>query len=387
MTSNPVSLLSVISLASAWSLSTMAVAGDPTEVIAEGLVLPIGVEADPNNNIWVSEMGAPSPTDPPGTPGVGRVSMLAANLDGTFTQVPLIENIQVAFNELLEPAGTYHISFAPDGSLLLATGGPNVPDIYPYLGSVLRYDPTYSVLAAGPYAVDGAALIESVPVFPYVRQVAGFDDSNTYSVAQIDDSLWIVDAGANAVIRYDGTDYSVLAEFPNTNNPKGTTPPTSQAVPTRIIPDGDGGAYVVQLTGFPFVDGTASIFHLFADGSYSPVASGLQTLLDVAVASDGSLLVSSGGDFDPDTGLPAMGAGSVIRVRQDGSTNTLIDGLWIPSGLEVIGDDVYVAQMIYGTVTRYSGIAPQSCVGDLNGDGRVDGGDMGLLISSWGLCP
>jgi len=160
-----------------------------------------------------------------------------------------------------------------------------------------------------------------------------------------------------------------------------------KAVPTRIIPDGDGGAYVVQLTGEPFVDGMASIFRLSADGSYSPVASGLQTLLDVAVASDGSLLVSSGGDFDPDTGLPAMGAGSVIRVRQDGSTTTLIDGLWIPSGLEVIGDDVYVAQMIFGTVTRYSGIAPQSCVGDLNRDGRVDGADMGLLIASWGFCP
>jgi sugar lactone lactonase YvrE len=81
-----------------------------------------------------------------------------------------------------------------------------------------------------------------------------------------------------------------------------------------------------------------------------------------------------------------MGAGSVMRVRQDGSTTTLIGGLWIPSGLEVIGDDVYVAQMLYGTVTRYSGIAPQSCVGDLNGDGRVDGGDMGILLAAWGLC-
>ena len=43
--------------------------------------------------------------------------------------------------------------------------------------------------------------------------------------------------------------------------------------------------------------------------------------------------------------------------------------------------------MIFGTVTRYSGIAPQSCVGDLNRDGRVDGADMGLLIASWGFCP
>ena len=388
MISHSAMLLSVIGLSSTWSLATVSHAGDPSQVIAEGLVLPIGIEADPNDQIWVSEMGAPSPTDPPGTPGVGRVSMLAANLDGSYTQVPLVENIQVAFNAMMEPAGAHHISFAPDGSLLLATGGPNVPSAYPYLGSVLRYDPTYTVLSAGPYAVDGAALIGQVPVFPFVRQDAGYPDSNTYSAIQIGTEMWIVDAGANAVIRYDtvSESYSVLAELPNKTNPKGTTPPFSQAVPTRIIADGMGGAYLVELTGFPFIAGNANVFQLAADGTVTTIATGLQTLLDVALASDGSLLVSSGGDFDPDTGLPAMGAGSVMRVRQDGSTTTLIGGLWIPSGLEVIGDDVYVAQMLYGTVTRYSGIAPQSCVGDLNGDGRVDGGDMGILLAAWGLC-
>ena len=379
-------LLAATSLLAA---SSVALGGDSPQVIAEGLVLPIGVEMDPNNQIWVSEMGAPSPNDPPGTPGVGRVSMLAANLDGTYTQVPLVENIQVAFNAMMEPAGAHHISFAPDGSLLLATGGPNVPKAFPYLGSVLRYDPTYSVLAAGPHAVDGAALVEQVPVFPFVRQDAGYPDSNTYSAIQIETEMWIVDAGANAVIRYDtvSKSYSVLAELPDKSNPKGTTPPFSQAVPTRIIADGTGGAYVVELTGFPFIAGNANVFQLAADGTLTTIATGLQTLLDVALASDGSLLVSSGGDFDPDTGLPAMGAGSVLRVRQDGSTSTLIGDLWIPSGLEVVGDDVYVAQMLYGTITRYSGIAPQSCVGDLNADGRVDGVDLGILITVWGLCP
>ena len=65
----PVTLLSALCAVSA---SSLALGGDPTEVIAEGLVFPIGVEADPNNNIWVSEMGAPSPTDPPDTPGAER---------------------------------------------------------------------------------------------------------------------------------------------------------------------------------------------------------------------------------------------------------------------------------------------------------------------------
>ena len=30
---------------------------------------------------------------------------------------------------------------------------------------------------------------------------------------------------------------------------------------------------------------------------------------------------------------------------------------------------------------------PNQCAGDLNGDGRVDGADLGLLIAMWGVCP
>ena len=73
------------------------------EVIASGLVLPIGLEADAGGQLWVSELGV----DPkgPAAPGIGRISMLAANLDGSFTLVPLIENIRTAFNAMGEPSG------------------------------------------------------------------------------------------------------------------------------------------------------------------------------------------------------------------------------------------------------------------------------------------
>ena len=357
-----------------------------TEEIATGLVLPIGLEADGHGQLWVSEMGA-NPMDPT-APGVGRVSMLARNLDGGYTSVPLVENLQVAFNAMQEPSGSHHISFAPDGSLLLATGGPQVPKAFPYLGSVLRFDPTYEVLAAGPHAVDGDALIEAIPVFPFVRQDAGYNDSNVYSVATVGEDLWIVDAGANAVIKYSATDgYSVLAEFPNKTNPKGTVPPTSQAVPTRIVPDGDGGAFVVQLTGYPFVASNAEIYRLSSDGSYTTVASGLSSLVDIEVAADGSLLVCSAGDFDLATGMPASGTGQVLRVLPDGSSSTFIGGLWLPTAVEIVGDDVFVSQFFTGTVTRFIGLAPQACPGDLNGDGNVDGGDLGILVGFWGACP
>lgn len=366
--------------------ASTAHAGPPTEVIASGLVLPIGLEADPNGQLWVSELGA-NPADPT-APGVGRISMLPRDLDGGYGFVPLVEDIAVAFNQMGEPAGTHHIAFAEDGSLLVATGGPYVENVFDSLGSILRYDPTYGSLVDGPYAPDGAALIESIPVFPFIRQDAGFPDSNVYSVAEVGGALWIVDAGANAVVQYDSADgFSVVATFPAQTNPKGTTPPVSEAVPTRIVPDGRGGAYVVQLTGFPFVDAMANIFQVASDGSHTIVASGLKTLVDVTVAADGSLLVCSAGNFDPASGQPAPGTGSVIRVRQDGSFDTLVGGLWLPTGVEIVGDDVFVCQFVPGTVTKYVGIAPRPCAADINGDGRVDGADVGMLIAGWGLCP
>ena len=32
-------------------------------------------------------------------------------------------------------------------------------------------------------------------------------------------------------------------------------------------------------------------------------------------------------------------------------------------------------------------VPPATCAVDLNGDGRVDAADLGLLISMWGICP
>ena len=371
-----------LALTSILGVGGAALAGD--QDVWDGLNTPIGVEFDGNGNIWFTEMGVQGPNNP----GNGKINYLSPMLDDTYVKNTFVEGVAVAFNGMGEPTGALQLAFDTDGSLLLATGGPNIPP-FPALGSILRYDPMEAVRCAGPYDVLASpALMQQIPVFPFVVG-SGYSDSNTYAVAPAGDGdLYIVDSGANALLRWDASadQLSVVVDFPAVENPKGSVPGISQAVPTQVIADGEGGAIVVQLVGFPFADGVASIFQVSAAGDLTTIFTGFQTLIDVEMAADGSLLVTSAGSFDLKIGNFAPGEGKILRVAQDGTVSTVAEGLWCPSGLAIVGEDLWVAQPFAGTLTRFRGLAPQPCPGDLNHDGQVNGADIGLMIGLWGPC-
>ena len=373
-----------LALFSGLALAGTTIAGDENQDVWEGLNTPIGVESDGNGNIWFSEMGVQGP----GNPGNGKINYLSPGLDGSYDLMPFVEGIEVAFTPMGEPTGALQLAFDTDGSVLLAAGGPAIP-AFPSLGSILRYDPTELVRSAGPYDVLASpALMQQIPVFPFVVG-SGYGDSNTYAVAPAGGGdLYIVDSGANALLRWSSAaeELSVVVDFPAVENPKGSVPGISQAVPTQVITDGDGGAIIVQLVGFPFADGVASIFHVSAAGDLTTMFTGFQTLIDVQMAADGSLLVSSAGSFDLKAGNFIPGEGKILRVAQDGTVSTVVEGLWCPSGLAIVGEDIWVAQPFAGTVTRFRGLAPQPCPGDLNHDGQVNGADIGLMLGFWGPC-
>jgi sugar lactone lactonase YvrE len=373
-----------LALFSGLALAGTTIAGDENQDVWEGLNAPIGVESDGNGNIWFSEMGVQGP----GNPGNGKINYLSPGLDGSYDLMPFVEGIDVAFTPMGEPTGALQLAFDTDGSVLLAAGGPAIP-AFPSLGSILRYDPTELVRSAGPYDVLASpALMQQIPVFPFVVG-SGYGDSNTYAVAPAGGGdLYIVDSGANALLRWSSAaeELSVVVDFPAVENPKGSVPGISQAVPTQVITDGDGGAIIVQLVGFPFADGVASIFHVSAAGDLTTMFTGFQTLIDVQMAADGSLLVSSAGSFDLKAGNFIPGEGKILRVAQDGTVSTVVEGLWCPSGLAIVGEDIWVAQPFAGTVTRFRGLAPQPCPGDLNHDGQVNGADIGLMLGFWGPC-
>ena len=174
----------------------------------------------------------------------------------------------------------------------------------------------------------------------------------------------VVDAGANAVLTIDetGTISILEANFPDqlqTMPDLGLTdiigvdqteiglPPAgieipSQPVPTGLAIDADGGVWVGELTGMPFIADSANVYTLGDDGPEAAL-SGFTTVIDLEY--DGALYVLEYAR----TGLlgllgfgPAPGRLSVID--ETGIATQIDDGnLETPTGVVICDDWIYVS--------------------------------------------
>ncbi len=352
--------------------------GSGAELVMSGLAGPIGIETDNRARVWVSEMG------PPASPGNGSISWFYMDQADSGRNT-FISGYPVAINpETGEAAGVAHIDIDSNGNLLLAAGGPPV---HPMLGGVVRYDITPSAVEGQSYAPDGAVMLEIQTTAGYALAMENVNDTNAYSVAEDPDgNLYVADAGANAIIKIatDGS-LSTFATFPQSNI-------NVQAVPTRIISVENDGApdstafIVVELTGVPFFQNESRIWGLTNDGTTEVLVEGLSTIVDCELDSDGSLLVCSAGSFDFGTGIFLPGTGAIQRVELDtGTITTLMSGLWLPTGVEVIGDDIYFCTFYEGSMYRFNRDTwPEYCREDVDESGDVDIDDLLYLIEAWG---
>jgi sugar lactone lactonase YvrE len=104
-------------------------------------------------------------------------------------------------------------------------------------------------------------------------------------------------------------------------------------VPTSIAVGPDGALYVAQLTGAPFPVGGARIYRIVPGRAPEVVAGGFTNVIDIAFDRDGSLLVLEIAKNSLASGDPA---GALIRLRPDGSRETLLeDGLVSPTAVAV----------------------------------------------------
>ncbi|OAE01374.1 ScyD/ScyE family protein [Arthrobacter sp. OY3WO11] len=158
------------------------------------------------------------------------------------------------------------------------------------------------------------------PAFPPARYQGGLD-SHPYGVAIRDDTAYIADAGANAILEVDldSGDVSTLAVLP----PRPAVIPAGTRIP-------------VDMAGTTVEVPACVVGHEYA---FEPVPT------DLEFGPDGRLYVTTlpGGPEDPSLGA----RGAIFRVNPStGSTKVWAEDLLSPTGLAIADDgDVYVASM------------------------------------------
>jgi len=199
-------------------------------------------------------------------------------------------------------------------------------------------------------------------------------ESDPYSVLALPGERMVTDAAGNDLLRV-GPDsrISTLAVFPQRLVPAPPSlglPPGTQlpmdSVPTPVVLGRDGAFYVGELTGFPFPVGGARIYRVVPGHAPQVFADGFTNVIDIAFERDGSMLVL---EIAKNSLLSDDPTGALIRLKRDGSRNTLLsEGLIHPTAVAVRGGAAYISNC--GTCAGGGQVIRVSF-----GDNNDDGGD------------
>ena len=169
-------------------------------------------------------------------------------------------------------------------------------------------------------------------------------DTNPNSLAATRRGHLVADAGGNSLLQVDRDGkISTVFVFPHeaaVNSPQGRIRP--DAVPTTVVKGPDGAYYVGQLTGFPFVKGTATVWRFERGEKPEVFADGFTNIIDLAFTDDGDLLVLEIATNGLLSGNP-KGALHWVDGNDTHHHKVLTDKLTMPGGLAVDGNNVYVS--------------------------------------------
>jgi len=211
----------------------------------------------------------------------------------------------------------FGIDTAPGGQLLVADAGrgvvdadtgalvaslPGVTDVAPIgQGDMLALTSTFAPGAHGAlYRVSKGSTRKLADLQQYELQNDPAGDgtaegSDPYDLARLaGGKALIADAAGNDLLVADETgNIDWVATFPEQNG--------AQAVPTSVVIGPDGAYYVGELTGFPATPGLSRVWrvapgtrhsHCGTSPACSVVATGLTSIIDLAVGPDGKLYVA-----------------------------------------------------------------------------------------------
>lgn len=312
------------------------------EVLATGLNLPQGVLVDPDGNVWVIDSGvggedeimfmAPGATEAVPSPLGNTARVIMVSPDGEQTVFATLPSVVVG----MEVLGGARLALL-DGTLYATSGQwleANGPDRAEFMGAVVSFGEEGAVNeTANTYDFE----LESNP--------DGFVvDSHPYGLAASPDGwLWVADAGANTVIRINpetgDTELVAAIEgmagpFPN---PARGDAMEVDPVPTGIVFDADGNAYISLLSGFPFLTGSTKVIRISAeDMSVEDYATGLTMLTDLRMGPDGTMYAIQIAEFGEQGPVPNSGA--LVRIVEGDASEVVISGLPNPTSLDFDAD-------------------------------------------------
>ncbi len=334
----------VLFLAFAFSLAQFSLyAQGAPKIVAQGLNEGlIGIEVDAAGNIWATEHGTGNDD--------GKVTIIDKDGNKTVFMTGLPSTFNIAAGEV---AGSFRtIQMANNRVLIVIGEGSHAQSEALLIVDKSTFTPGTPLTLAN--------VEQTIKLGSFVH-AQGFLQSDPFNVASdANGNLYIADAGANSVLKWDKStgNISIVKTLTGIPNPLPFGPPVIDPVPTKVLAKSDGTFHVCQLTGFPFLEGAAKVYNLDAAGNLSVHAEGFTCLTDMAFdPKDGNLCVMQFGVFGPvDTTLNfILGTAAVIKLLPDGSRDTIAQGIGglAPSFTFDASGKLYVADLVFGQVLQY----------------------------------
>lgn len=124
-------------------------------------------------------------------------------------------------------------------------------------------------------------------------------------------------------------------------------------VPTGIVPDGEGGLFVSDLTVIPYPNGAAKVIHVAADGTTTDHWTGLTAITSLAMGPDGALYASelATNTIEEEPFLPPD-SGRIVRQTGPDSLEAVVTDLPYPVSIGFGPDGaLYLATPAFGSGT------------------------------------
>lgn len=311
-------------------------------IVMQGLNGPQGLHVDSDGALWVIDSGFG---------GDEAITFINVNtfepVEGTFGETTRVLRM-VPGEEAEEIALLPSVAAGMDfigGARLIEVDGTAYATVGSWhfsLGDDVNIDHYTAVVSIADGAVETVA---DLWAHEAANNPDGTDniESHPYGIAAGPDGLlYVADAAANALITVDpetGETTTVAAfegmpgVFPN---PWRGGELITDPVPTAVVVNEDGTAYVSLLSGAPFIPGSARVVQVSPDGEVSDFAAGLTMLTDLQRGPDGNLYAVSFGMFTEEGPVP--NAGSIVRILEDGTSEVVIDSLPFATGLALDAD-------------------------------------------------